>query len=31
MEITSGIAEGVDVVVDGKHRLADGVKIKVVQ
>ena len=31
MEITSGIAEGVDVVVDGKHRLADGVKVKVVQ
>ena len=31
MEITSGISAGVEVITDGKHRLADGVKVRVVE
>jgi multidrug efflux pump subunit AcrA (membrane-fusion protein) len=30
MEITSGISEGVEVITEGKHRLADGVKVNIV-
>lgn len=31
MEIKSGITAGAEVITDGKHRLADGVKVNVIQ